>query len=86
MSQPQCHYGKSPVLCAALKASDLPSNRQRYIISKPLSQLGLNNGTIYGIQGKKNICDLMDHGSRYTTTGHHLQYMIEAHKMDIGCS
>ena len=86
MSQPQCHYGKSPVLCAALKASDLPSNRQRYIISKPLSQLGLNNGTIYGTQGKRHIYDLTDHESSYTTTGNHLRDMIESHKIYIGYS
>ena len=86
MSQPQYHLFKSTDLCAKLQASGLPSDIQIDIVSVPLSQLGLNNRSIYGTQGKKHICEILDHGSSYTTTVNHLQDMIESQNLDIGCS
>ena len=81
MYHTQCHSVKYPTLCAALQASDTPSNIKRDILSGPQSLLVLSNGTINGTQGKKHGCNLMDHGGSNTTTGHHLRYMIDAHKL-----
>ena len=86
MYQPQCHLFESTYLCAALQVSVLPSNIQRDLVSVPLSQLGLNNGTIYRTHGKKQFFSLMDHGGRYNNTGYHLQDLIEYKKLEIGCS
>ena len=52
----------------------------------PLSLLGLNNGTLYGTQGRKHICGLMDHGYIRNTTCHHLRDLIESHNPEIGCT
>ena len=61
-------------------------NIQRDIVAAPLSLLGLNNGNLYGTQGKKHIHALMDHGYIINTTGHHLRDLTESHKLEIGCS
>ena len=65
-----------------MQDSGTPSNLQRDIVPGPLSRLGLNTRTIYGTQGKKHICDIMDHGSIYTTTGHHMRYLTEAQNLE----
>ena len=85
MSQPQCHSVKSPAICTALQAPGLPNNIQRYVVSGPLSQIGLNNGTIYGAQGKNSFCAIMDHIGITTNTGHHMRDLIDYHNLEIGC-
>ena len=86
MPQPQFYSVKYPALCTALQSLGLPTNWQGDIVSVPLSRHVLNKGTTYGTQGNKLICALMYHWGSTTTTGHHLQYLIEDHKLDIGCS
>ena len=72
MTHKQFHSVESTALCSALKASGLPSNLQIYLVAGPQSFPGLNNGNIYGTQGRKHIYALMDHGYSKNTTGNHL--------------
>ena len=65
-----------PALCAALQASGLPSNIHRGVVEGKLTHIGINNGSLYGNQGK--IFAMMNHGTSDNITGHHLRYSIEA--------
>ena len=55
-------------------------------MTAPLLVLYLNNGSLHGNQGKKDIHALMGHGSCNNNTGHHLRDCTIFHKLEIGFS
>ena len=85
MTSNQFQFFESQELCSTLKASGLPQNTQREIVSRPASQLGLNNSYIYSTQGRKNITSLMNFYRSKCIRGLYLRESIEGHKLKIGC-
>ena len=86
MTTKKYQYMESPYLCRALQPAGLTSNTQRDIVAKLKSLLGLNNGYLYGNQGRNYIPALMDFGKSEWITGHHHRDSIEGHKLDIDFS
>ena len=66
-----------------MQASGFPKNIQRDIVAGNVYLLGLNKGAIYGTQGRKHICYLMDHGSIQNNACHQLIDLIEPHNLEI---
>ena len=86
MSKSQCQSVESSGICSDIQESGLLRNPQIDIVEYPLSVLRINNRTLYGTQGKRHIHALMYHVFSNNTTGNHFRDLIEAHKLEIGCS
>ena len=57
---------------------------QMDIATGPLSSLGINNGTIYGTQGLKQIMAPMNFGKTDSITGKQLLASLESTKLEVG--
>ena len=86
MTANQYQFIESQALCSALKASGIHSNTQIYIVAVPTSQLGLNNGSLYGAQGRKHITAMMNVDKSKYISGIHLRDLMEEKKLEIGCA
>ena len=79
----QCNYMESYDMCASLQVHVLPSNLQSCVVARLITQIGLNNGSLHGTHGGKNICALINHVTSDSISGTHLRDSIEAHKLEI---
>ena len=86
MTSNRYQFIESQALCSSLKASGIHSNTQMYIVAVPNSQLGLNNGSLYGTQGRMHITAMMNVGKSKYISGIHIRDLIEEKKLEIGCA
>lgn len=85
LSMKQCRYIEAPASTQAPKSSGLLSNTSKPVLQGNADHLGLGDGSLYGTQGRKHVCALVNHGKSNSITGHHIRDLIEGHKLEIGC-
>ena len=84
MTENQCQFVKSPVLCRSLKYSGLPSNTQREIVARKASQLGLKISPYMLVtQVVNHITDIMKFIKSKCIPSICLKGSIEGHKLKI---